>query len=49
MGKIINGVDHEVMKPGLDPKIRAYPGLNPRQRATMRVVTGYIVGETKAR
>ena len=31
MGKTINGVDDEVMEPGLDPKDRAYPGFNPRR------------------
>ncbi len=31
MGQTLNGVDDEVMEPGLDPKLRAYPGFNPRQ------------------
>ena len=31
MGDTINGVDQDVMEPGLDPKGRGYPGFNPRQ------------------
>ncbi len=31
MGNTINGIDDEVMEPGLDPKERGYPGFNPRQ------------------
>ena len=31
MGETINGVDDEVMEPGLDPQGRGYPGFNPRQ------------------
>jgi uncharacterized protein len=43
MAKIINGVDDEVMKPGLDPKIRAYPGFNPRQEIMDELVIDYDV------
>jgi predicted acyl esterase len=43
MGKIINGVDDEVMKPGLDPKLRAYPGLNPRRETVDGLVIDYDI------
>lgn len=46
MGKIINGVDDEVMKPGLDPKIRAYPGFNPRQEIIDDLLIDYDVAVT---
>ena len=46
MGKIINGVDDEVMKPGIDPKVRGYPGLNPRRESSDGLVIDYDVAVT---
>jgi len=43
MGKIINGVDDAVMKPGIDLKVRNYPGLNPRQEIVDGLVIDYDV------
>ncbi len=31
MGKTVNGVDQEVLEPGIDPQVRGYPAFQPRQ------------------
>jgi predicted acyl esterase len=31
MTQLVNGIDEEVMEPGLDPNGKGYPGFNPRQ------------------
>lgn len=43
MGKTLNGVDDAVMKPGIDPKVRGYPGLNPRRDTADGLVIDYDV------
>ena len=43
MGHVINGVDDAVMKPGIDPKARGYPGFNPRQVTADGLVIDYDV------
>ncbi len=43
MGVVINGVDDEVMKPGIDLKTRNYPGFNPRQEIVDGLVIDYDV------
>ena len=43
IGKIVNGVDDAVMKPGIDLKVRGYPGFNPRQATTDGLLIDYDV------
>lgn len=43
MGEVINGVDDEVMKPGIDLKVRNYPGFNPRQETVDGLVIDHDV------
>jgi predicted acyl esterase len=43
MGEVVNGVDQAVMKPGIDPSVRAYPGLNRRQETVDGLVIDYDV------
>ena len=43
MGEIVNGVDDRVLKPGIDPKVRDYPGLNPRRHVSDGLVIDYDV------
>ncbi|WP_310533309.1 CocE/NonD family hydrolase [Novosphingobium sp.] len=46
MGKTINGIDQEVMLPGLDPAGRGYPGFNPRQETVDGLTIDYDVAIT---
>ena len=46
MGKTVNGVDGEVLEPGIDPKVRGYPGLNPHQETSDGLVIDYDVALT---
>jgi hypothetical protein len=46
MGKITYGVDDEVMKPALDPRIRARPGFNPRGENIDGLLIDYDVAVT---
>ncbi len=41
MGKTINGIDDEVMEPGLPLEERDYPGLNPRQETVDGLTIDY--------
>ena len=43
MSTIVNGVDDAVMEPGLDPKLRDYPGLDPRQETRDGMVIDFDV------
>ena len=43
MGRIVNGVDDDVLEPGIDPQVRDYPGLNPRQETDDGLVIDYDV------
>lgn len=43
MGLTINGVDNDVLEPGLDPKERAYPGFNPRRQTVDGLLIDYDV------
>ena len=46
MGQVVNGIDEEVMTPGIDPAVRNYPGLNPRQQTVDGLVIDYDVALT---
>ena len=39
MGITVNGVDQEVLEPGIDPEVRGYPGHDPRRE----VVDGLLI------
>ena len=46
MGETVNGIDQEVMEPGLDPKARGYPGFAPRQVTVDGLTIDYDVAVT---
>ena len=46
MGQIVNGIDAEVMRPGIDPKTKGYPGLNPRRVTSDGLTIDYDVALT---
>lgn len=43
MGRTVNGVDQEVLEPGIDPGVRSYPGFHPRQEIIDGLVIDYDV------
>ncbi len=46
MGQAVNGIDDAVMAPGIDPAVRKYPGLNPRQQTSDGLIIDYDVAVT---
>ena len=46
MGRIVNGVDDDVLEPGIDLKVRGYPGFNPRRVTIDGLVIDYDVAVT---
>ena len=46
MGQTVNGIDQEVMTPGIDPKERGYPGFNPRREVKDGLTIDYDVTVT---
>ena len=43
MGKIVNGVDDDVLEPGIDLAVRGYPGLNPRRETLDGLAIDYDI------
>jgi uncharacterized protein len=43
MTQLVNGIDEEVMEPGLDPNGKGYPGFNPRQETVDGLKIDYDV------